>query len=181
MVPIVFYRSALLAGDTAPIDALCEALAARGLAAAPLVIPSLKDQQAGEFVRGALQRLAPSVIVTTTAFAAGGDGETSPLDAVDAPVLQAVIATTRRAAWQESPRGLGPADLAMHVVLPELDGRVLAGAIAFKDALPKTTRLASPPMPAAPSRTASTMVADRIAALVASRSRRHAASGVSPC
>ena len=76
VVPIVFYRSALLAGDTAPIDALCEALAARGLAAAPLVIPSLKDQQAGEFVRGALQRLAPSVIVTTTAFAAGGAGET---------------------------------------------------------------------------------------------------------
>src|SRR3984893_307421 len=34
--PIVFYRSLLLAADTAPIDALCEALAARGLAPAPL-------------------------------------------------------------------------------------------------------------------------------------------------
>ena len=43
VVPILFYRSALLAADTAPIDALCEALAARGLAPAPLVIPSLKD------------------------------------------------------------------------------------------------------------------------------------------
>ena len=49
------------------------------------------------------------------------------------PVLQAVVATTKRAAWLDSPRGLGAADLAMHVVLPELDGRVLAGAISFKD------------------------------------------------
>ena len=46
VVPVVFYRSALLAADTAPIDALCEALAARGLAPAPLVIPSLKDPEA---------------------------------------------------------------------------------------------------------------------------------------
>ena len=30
----------------------------------------------------------------------------------------------------------------MHVVLPELDGRVLAGAIAFKDALPAVEGLA---------------------------------------
>ena len=166
VVPIVFYRSALLAADTAPIDALCEALAARGLAPAPLVVPSLKDQQAGEFVRGALQRLAPSVIVTTTAFAAGGAGETSPLDCVDAPVLQAVIATTRRAAWQESPRGLGPADLAMHVVLPELDGRVLAGAIAFKDALAKDDALGFAAHASRPEPDRVAMVADRIAALV---------------
>ncbi len=167
VVPIIFYRSVLLAADTAPIDALCEALAARGLAPAPLVVPSLKDAQAGAFVRGALQRLAPSVIVTTTAFAAGGAGETSPLDGVDAPVLQAVIATTRRAAWQESPRGLGPADLAMHVVLPELDGRVLAGAIAFKDALAEGRRAWLRRLsPAGPSPTASPWWPTAIAALV---------------
>ena len=52
------------------------------------------------------------------------------------PVLQVVSATTQRAAWRDSARGLGAADLAMHVVLPELDGRVLAGAVAFKDPLP---------------------------------------------
>ena len=85
----------------------------------------------------------PSVIVTTTAFAAGGRrANRSPLDGAGVPVLQAVIATTKRAAWRDSPRGLGAADLAMHVVLPELDGRVLAGAIAFKDALPPHDGLA---------------------------------------
>ena len=57
----------------------------------------------------------------------------TPLDEAGVPVLQAVVATTKRAAWVDSPRGLGAADLAMHVVLPELDGRVLAGVIAFKN------------------------------------------------
>ncbi|HUU32543.1 MAG TPA: cobaltochelatase subunit CobN, partial [Vicinamibacterales bacterium] len=166
VVPVIFYRAALLAADTAPIDALCAALDARGLAPAPLVVPSLKDQDAAAFVRAALQRLAPSAVVTTTAFAAGGAGGTSPLDCVDAPVLQAVIATTRRAAWQESPRGLGPADLAMHVVLPELDGRVLAGAIAFKDALPKSDDLAFTAYVSRPEPDRVDMVADRITALV---------------
>ncbi|HEY9360560.1 MAG TPA: cobaltochelatase subunit CobN, partial [Xanthobacteraceae bacterium] len=70
VVPILFYR-ALLAADTAPIDSLCGALAARGLAPAPLFVPSLKDSEASAFVRDALQRLAPAVVVTTTAFAAG--------------------------------------------------------------------------------------------------------------
>jgi cobaltochelatase CobN len=166
VVPILFYRSALLAADIAPIDALCQALAARGLAPAPLMVPSLKDAEARDFVRGALTRLAPSVIVTTTAFAAGGEGKASALDGVDAPVLQIVIATTRRAAWQESPRGLGPADLAMHVVLPELDGRVLAGAIAFKDALPKDDALAFTAFASRPEPDRIAFVADRIAALV---------------
>jgi cobaltochelatase CobN len=174
VVPIIFYRSALLAADTAPIDALCEALAARGLAPAPLVIPSLKDPQASAFIREALQRLAPSVIVTTTAFAACGEGEASALDAVDAPVLQAVIATTRRAAWRESPRGLGPSDLAMHVVLPELDGRVLAGALAFKDALPAEGALAFTAFASRPEPDRIAFVADRVAAIVRLRTKARA-------
>jgi len=165
VVPIIFYRAAVLAADTAPIDALCAALPARGLAPAPLFVPSLKDKEAAVFVRYALKDLAPSAIVTTTAFAAG-DGESSPLDAVEAPVLQAVIATTRRQAWAESPRGLGSADLAMHVVLPELDGRVLAGALAFKDALPKDDALAFTAFWSRPEPGRIDMVADRVAALV---------------
>ena len=164
LVPIIFYRSALLAADTAPIDALCAALKERGLMPAPLFVPSLKDKEAGAFVRETLELLSPAVIVTTTAFAAG-DGETSPLDGTDAPVLQAVIATTRRAAWAESPRGLGPSDLAMHVVLPELDGRVLAGALAFKDALPKDDALGFTAFGSRPEPDRIEAVADKIAAL----------------
>jgi cobaltochelatase CobN len=96
-IPIIFYRAMLLAADTAPIDALCRALAERDLAPAPLVVPSLKDQGAAEFIRAALARLQPAIVVTATAFAAAaGTGEPTPFDDIDVPVLQAVIATTRR-------------------------------------------------------------------------------------
>jgi len=167
VVPIIFYRAALLAGDTRPVDQLFEALVARGLAPAPLVVTSLKDQDAAVFVRDALQRLAPALIITTTAFAAGSaPGEPTPLDGPDVPVLQTVIATTRRTAWRDSARGLGAADLAMHVVLPELDGRVLAGAIAFKDPLAQQDKLAFTALANTPDPDQIAIVADRAAALV---------------
>ena len=165
VIPVIFYRAALLAADTAPIDVLYAALAARGLQPAPLVVPSLKDTAARDFVRDALSRLSPSVIVTATAFAAGGEGDPSPLDATDAPVLHAVIATTRREAWRASDRGLGPADLVMHVVLPELDGRVFAGALAFKDALPQDEALSFTVFASRPEADRIDLVADRVAAL----------------
>jgi cobaltochelatase CobN len=167
VIAIIFYRALLLAADTSATDALCEALTARGLAPAPLVITSLKETEAAEFIRRALAQLSPAVVVATTAFAAGGEpGEPTPLDAPNVPVLQAVIATTKRAAWRDSTRGLGAADLAMHVVLPELDGRVLAGAIAFREPLASQEALAFTALVnrAEPDRVA--FVADRIAALV---------------
>ena len=178
VIPIIFYRSMLLAADTAPVDALFSALKARGLAPAPLVVPSLKDAEAAAFVRDALARLEPAVIVTMTAFAAAGEpGDPTPLDGPGVPVQQAVVATTKRVASSESARGLSAADLAMHVVLPELDGRVLAGAVAFKHPLPAQemhgdglafTTLANHPEPDRVE-----MVADRVAALVRLQTTPH--------
>ena len=158
----------LLAADVAPIDALYDALAARGLAPAPLFVTSLKDAESAAFLRAAMSRLAPALIVTTTAFAASGgvDDSTTPLDEAGVPVLQAVVATTKRAAWAESPRGLGAADLAMHVVLPELDGRVLAGVISFKNPSDLFDGLAFTGMTNQPEPDRIDAVADRIAALV---------------
>jgi len=179
VIPIVFYRALLLASDTAPVDALCAALAQRGLVPAPLFVTSLKDRDAAAFLRDALARLGASIIVTMTAFAAGGgEGETSPLDASDVPVLQVVSATTRRAAWRESARGLGAADLAMHIVLPELDGRILAGAVAFKDTLPAQEQLAFTALASRPELDRVATVADRIAALVRLRERPRGARSI---
>jgi cobaltochelatase CobN len=167
VVPIVFYRALLLADDTAPVDALCAALAARGLAPAALFVTSLKDREASAFLRQALERLKPALIVTMTAFAAGGGtDEPAPLNAPGVPVFQVVSAITKRAAWRDSTRGLGAADLAMHVVLPELDGRVLAGVIAFKDPLPPQAGLAFSAFASRPEPNRVAMVANRIAALI---------------
>ncbi len=133
ILPLLFYRSMLLAGDVAPIDALSEALMARGFAPLPVFVPGLKDEGTLTFLHETLSRLEPAAIITSTAFAshAEPDGKTL-FDRLGVPVFQAVIATTKREAWIDSQRGLGPSDLAMHVVLPELDGRILAGVLSFK-------------------------------------------------
>jgi cobaltochelatase CobN len=180
VIPVVFYRSMLLASDVAPVDALCAALEARDLLPVLLFVTSLKDAESASYLRDAMRRLAPSVIVTTTAFAANGEGAAgSPLDEAGVPVLQAIVATTKRAAWLDSPRGLGAADLAMHVVLPELDGRVLAGAIAFKNQSSPLDGLAFAATTNQPEPDRIAMVADRVAALAKlqakSRDRRRIA------
>jgi cobaltochelatase CobN len=166
VVPIIFYRAMLLAGDTAPVDALCAALAARGLTAAPLFVTSLKERDATAFLRGALRQLGPAAIVTMTGFAASSASEATALDGLDVPLFQIVSATTRRTAWRDSGRGLGAADLAMHVVLPELDGRVLTGVVAFKDALARSQELAFTVLASRVEPDRMAIAADRIAAWV---------------
>ena len=133
LIPLLFYRSMLLAADAAPVDALCAALAERGLTPVPVFVASLKDRDSLAFVEAAFADFPPAAIVTATAFASGAEpGAETLFDRAGVPVFQAIVATTRREAWETNPRGLAPADLAMHVVLPELDGRILGGAISFK-------------------------------------------------
>jgi cobaltochelatase CobN len=133
-VGLVFYRSMMLAEDCAPVDALCAALAYRQIAAVPIFVPSLREADAQRVITEAAAAMPLAALVTMTAFAteAGANGETL-FERLGLPVLQAAMATTRREAWQSGQRGLTPSDLAMHVVLPELDGRVMAGVVSFKD------------------------------------------------
>ncbi len=130
---IVFYRSHLTSGDTEPVTALAEALFARGLSVQAIFASSLKEPGAAMFVAGQLRDARPAVVLSATAFSARGrDGAASPLDAAGVPVLQVVLAIGSRPAWEASFRGLSQTDLAMQVVLPELDGRLLTTAISFK-------------------------------------------------
>jgi cobaltochelatase CobN len=129
---IVFYRSFLLSGGTCAIEMLADALAARGLAVTSFYLPSLKDEQAIAILRSEFERRKPDVIISTTGFSARSDDQAGVLEEADAPVLQAVFAGASAERWRENPRGLSAADLAMNVVLPELDGRLITRAIAFK-------------------------------------------------
>ncbi len=132
-LPIIFYRSMLLANDAAPIDALFHALAERGFAPVPIFVSNLKDAPVTDMVEQAIRDLPAAAVIATTAFASATDEDgLNIFDRTGVPVFQVVIATTQREGWAEGRRGLNPSDLAMHVVLPELDGRILAGAISFK-------------------------------------------------
>src|ERR1700691_5187065 len=131
---VIFYRALVAGGDTAAIDALRAALDARGLDAVCLYVTSLKDERSVAFLRAALAAHPPDIIVNATAFAtATANDDAGVLSASGCPVLQVAQAGVTRASWEGSTRGLSPRDLAMHVVLPEVDGRIFAHAIAFKE------------------------------------------------
>lgn len=129
---VVFYRSYLTAADTGPVDALIREARARGQGCFGLFAPSLKAPRACEWLRMALSGRKLSAVWNATAFSAKGEDGASPLDQCGCPVFQVALSTARRRDWAGSERGLSPADLAMHVVLPEVDGRLFAGVVSFK-------------------------------------------------
>jgi len=138
---VVFYRSIYLAGDLEPIEALARALRDKGFAVTSVFVTSLKDEAALDPLRAFLEGRRFDVVLNATAFSARLDEEEgTALDALDAPVLQVVLSGASLDAWRASQRGLAPADLAMHVALPEIDGRILTRAISFKAASARDPR-----------------------------------------
>jgi cobaltochelatase CobN len=132
---IVFYRALVQSGNTAPVDALVRALASRRLRPLPVFVQSLKEGEADALFAELFAAAPPAVILNATGFSlragAGGD----PLAAADCAVLQIVFAGGDESSWRAGTRGLGPRDLAMNVALPEMDGRILARAVSFKQPL----------------------------------------------
>ena len=138
---ILFYRSAYLSNDMAPLEALEKALAARGMATTSVYVASLKDPNVQKPLSDLLKRRRFDVVLNATAFSARVDDGGAALDAADAPVLQVVLAGSTLAEWRGATRGLGAADLAMNVVLPEIDGRIMTRAISFKEETRRSERL----------------------------------------
>ncbi|MBS1103585.1 cobaltochelatase subunit CobN [Gluconobacter sp. Dm-62] len=130
---VVFYRAHLLAGDIAPIEALADQLEEAGIAADVVYVASLKNPDAAEWLAGWLMASPPDIILNATFFTArGNEGEPSVLETAGVPVLQLLQPGSTREACSQSSRGLSQSDLAMQVVLPELDGRLSGAPISFK-------------------------------------------------
>lgn len=132
-VLLTFYRAYLVAADLHPITTLFDALRALGFEVLGLFAPSLKTPDAAGWIAKQVAGLRPAAIVNATAFSGKGQATASPLDAGGVPVFQVALATSTTTAWADAERGLSPADLAMHVVLPEVDGRLFAGVASFKE------------------------------------------------
>ncbi len=135
VVALTFYRALIQGGSLEPIDALIKALQAQDLNPLPVFISSLKDEVSAATIDRLFSECPPDVVLNTTGFAVSKPGSkwtATPLDATATPVLQVVLSGSNQEQWQSSARGLGLRDLAMNVVLPELDGRILSRAISFK-------------------------------------------------
>ncbi len=143
-VGIVFYRSHAVAGNTAFVDTLADAVETAGGNAVPVFCGSLRAAPP-EFYD--LLHGVDAVIVTVLAAggtvasdaAAGGDDEAwdvAALAALDVPVLQALCLTTPRTTWAASSAALTPMDAAMQVAVPEFDGRLITVPFSFKESGP---------------------------------------------
>ena len=157
-VAVLFYRAHLIAGNTTFVDDLCAAIRARGANALACWCYSLRPDERGDvpvlsrFVSGR----ADCVVTTVLAMGAprpggpGGEAESDDswsvplLERLDVPVVQAVAATTTRAAWEESDLGLSPLDVAWSVALPEFDGRIISVPVSFKEVVDDGDDLGTP-------------------------------------
>ncbi|MDR0225552.1 MAG: cobaltochelatase subunit CobN [Burkholderiaceae bacterium] len=128
-VALVFYRSHLLAGNTAAFDAMALALQRQGMNPLPVALDSLKDPLCLATFQQLCTDHGVQLVLNTTAFSALESGAAL---AGDAPVLQVIASGGNREDWWADSQGLRPRDIAMQVVLPEMDGRIITRAISFK-------------------------------------------------
>jgi cobaltochelatase CobN len=132
---LLFYRAHLQAGNLRAFDALIAILARRGLAPLPIALASLKDPECRAEVELLLAAAGASVVLNTTGFALAGFDAAGSVTAdlgLGRPVLQVMVSGGSVDDWRAGALGLSPRDLAMSVVLPELDGRIITRAVTFK-------------------------------------------------
>ncbi|NAS94975.1 cobaltochelatase subunit CobN [Pseudomonas syringae pv. actinidifoliorum] len=134
VVALLFYRSHLQAANTGFIDEFCVRLQAQGINPLPIAVASLKEPGCFVQVENWLDEADVELILNTTGFAQSSP-EAPHLRPFrrNVPVIQAICAQDNQPAWQASEQGLGARDLAMHIALPELDGRIISRPISFKD------------------------------------------------
>lgn len=150
-VGILFYRAQYAVGDTAVVDALAGTLARRGLDPVCAFTYSLRDEAAGgglpatirEHFLDASGQPRVDAIVTTLSFSMAPLADapfhpkrepTNPyLELLDVPVIQAIISASFREEWVARSAGLEPRDVAMKVVMPEFDGRIIGIPVGFAE------------------------------------------------
>ncbi|MFN9762487.1 MAG: cobaltochelatase subunit CobN [Pseudanabaena sp.] len=139
LVAIIFYRAHYLSGNTAAIASLCKALAKRKVKPLPIYVSSLKEPDVqAELIRYCLPESGQKVdvILNTTSFSLASLKTDTPQvdlwEALNVPVFQVIFSGGLKKTWANGTQGLNPRDMAMNVVLPEVDGRIITRAVSFK-------------------------------------------------
>ena len=140
-IAVLYYRAQQLAGNTAYIEELCEAIEHAGGRPLPVFCTSLRNPAAE-----LLELLATADAMVVTVLAAGGatpaaagaggadDGwDVKHLAALDVPILQGLCLTSSRSRWTDNDDGLTPLDVATQVAVPEFDGRIITVPFSFKE------------------------------------------------
>ena len=141
LICITFYRSFLASEDMAAIRQLSAAFDFLGYQVVGIFAPTLKNPEYGSWIQQAIKTLQPVAIINATSFSSKGSNGSSPLDVSKTPIFQVALSTSNKKNWVDACRGLSPTDLAMHVVLPEVDGKIFSGIISTKEATKRDPNL----------------------------------------
>ncbi len=134
-VGILFYRAHYLSGNTAVIDALCDALIKRNLTPVPIFVSSLKEPDVQKELLNYCDRGIELLFNTTSFSLARLESETPQVELwemLNVPVFQVIFSGGTQEQWMSGFQGLSPKDMAMNVALPEVDGRIITRAVSFK-------------------------------------------------
>lgn len=138
---VLFYRSHLQSANTAMFDDFISSLVQQGLQPLPIAIASLKDPESIKLVNALIEQSEAKLIINTTGFASNTmsspDLSSHPTDFTSPfsraiPVLQLILSSSTEEDWKDYSQGLRARDIAMQVVLPEMDGRIITRAVSFK-------------------------------------------------
>ncbi|WP_416137415.1 cobaltochelatase subunit CobN [Halomonas sp. HK25] len=138
---LLFYRSHLQGANTAVLDGMIEALREQGLEPLAVAVASLKEEASVAFVNHLIEQTGAMLVINTTSFSVNrnpdemeslGDEVSHGLFVGRPVILQAILASCTAEDWQAMPGGLPSRDVAMQVVLPEMDGRLMTRAVGFK-------------------------------------------------
>lgn len=138
---LLFYRSHLQSANTHMFDALIKRMQLMGLQPLPIAVTSLKEKDVMSHVSQWINECQVSVIMNTTGFScnrvSAPELSNQPSDFLspferNIPVLQLMLASTTQDDWENYSQGLRSRDIAMQIVLPEMDGRIITRAISFK-------------------------------------------------
>ncbi|PIE43363.1 MAG: cobaltochelatase subunit CobN [Gammaproteobacteria bacterium] len=140
-VLLLFYRSHLQSANMPMFDRLIEILQRRQLSVLPVAISSLKEAASLTLVNTLIEQANVQLVLNATGFATNTLASpdlssepscfTSPFEKT-LVVLQLVLSGSTEQDWADHMQGLRSRDLAMQVVLPEMDGRIVTRALSFK-------------------------------------------------
>jgi cobaltochelatase CobN len=154
---LLFYRSHLQSANTQVFDQFLALLRQQGLNPLAVAVSSLKDAESLTLVNQLVEAHNACLILNSTSFASnrvqqnqtyqnqsrahrdileqGVSSEPTLFDSPferQIPVLQLILSSSTQEDWQQYSQGLRSRDIAMQVVLPEMDGRIISRAISFK-------------------------------------------------
>uniref|UniRef100_A0A5Q5CGH7 Cobaltochelatase CobN subunit n=1 Tax=Mycobacterium sp. (strain JLS) TaxID=164757 RepID=A0A5Q5CGH7_MYCSJ len=140
-IAVLYYRAQQLAGNTAYIEALCDAIEAQGGRPLPVYCASLRNAEPEllaqlESADALITTVLAAGAATPAAVGAGGDDDSwnvAHLAALDVPILQGLCLTSSWSDWSSKDDGLSPLDVATQVAVPEFDGRIITMPFSFKE------------------------------------------------